>query len=341
MNHFIKNGIRYKDGDKVLSTIKNTFVFATLSITDSHYHLCHDNERFNGSRASNLKGHTYSWVFDPFYDNSDVKILQHIDESNRQPNIKITNYIYDQIDKGLSLVLFDRDIFKEYSILNFSPTTGFFRLSNESNRFVDIKIGRFLSKTISEAVKQNKKLYNTYTNSSIENLTNNLIKLQENKNIQIEYFTGKKILDGYKKSNHVSTQASLNESCMNDKPDDILELYTDNPNIVSMMVIKDFTKIIGRALVWNVNGKKIVDKQYVAFGWVNCIIDEEITKNGYEKWSSKYAQENPLSIKLNKDTYSKYPYLDTFKYLYDGTLYNKIQAKCKILNSTVGGYESR
>jgi hypothetical protein len=46
-----------------------------------------------------------------------------------------------------------------------------------------------------------------------------------------------------------------------ERPSDF-DIYTDNPEIVSMLVIKTYGKIAGRCLIWTTECGKSTDKRY-------------------------------------------------------------------------------
>ena len=141
---------------------------------------------------------------------------------------------------------------------------------------------------------------------------------------------------------------SLNASCMKyDNCQDFLQLYTSNPEICKMVVLYDNeyqNRILGRALLWEFNGNKIMDRIYT-------INDEDYqfyfkqwaTKNGFlfkseQNWFNvksferlgEKKQKLELVLKLSNVENLQYtPYMDTFKFLdYDGNLHN-VQPKNK------------
>lgn len=156
--------------------------------------------------------------------------------------------------------------------------------------------------------------------------------------------------DGY-------TRGSLGASCMkHDQCQKLFKLYTKNTDQVKMLVMLDENeKLIGRALLWNLESNKIMDRIYTK-------LDEDYsfhfkkwaTKNGYlykseQNWFNTLFFEN-LNIK-RKELYlefniginpKKYPYMDTFKFvnLESGRLYNYIpeNINVKTLTSSDGGY---
>lgn len=157
-----------------------------------------------------------------------------------------------------------------------------------------------------------------------------------------------KIVNGedIKKYYHADTyggsgSGSLGNSCMKyDHCQKFFGLYSDNNEIISMLVMLDNRGLLmGRALLWNFDSNKIMDRIYT-------IYDEEFSyhfkkwaiENGYmykheQKWNTTLQFEiggkkieKKFSVKLPHWDYDKYPYLDTFKFFdrKSGTLYNYI-----------------
>ena len=134
---------------------------------------------------------------------------------------------------------------------------------------------------------------------------------------------------------------SLNASCMKyDSCQNFLELYTSNPEICKMVVLYDNeyqNRILGRALLWEFNGNKIMDRIYT-------VNDEDYqfyfkqwaTKNGYlfkseQNWFNTKSferlgdkkQKLELKLDLKNKSFDYVPYMDTFKFMgYDDVLYN-------------------
>ena len=115
-------------------------------------------------------------------------------------------------------------------------------------------------------------------------------------------------------------------------------MYVDNPSVIKMLIMVDDNDLImGRALLWNIDDNKVMDRIYTTN-------DEEFQyhfkkwaiTNGYiykheQKWNNTLMFESngekiekQLQIKLNSFKYDKYPYLDTFKFFdrNSGVIYN-------------------
>lgn len=156
--------------------------------------------------------------------------------------------------------------------------------------------------------------------------------------------------DGY-------TKGSLGSSCMKHQHcQKLFKLYTKNTNQVKMLVMLDQNeKLIGRALLWDLESNKIMDRIYTIFDEDYAFhFKKWATKNGYlykseQNWFNTLFFEN-LKVK-KKELYlefnvgknpKKYPYMDTFKFvnLESGRLYNYIpeSISVKTLTSSDGGY---
>ena len=121
---------------------------------------------------------------------------------------------------------------------------------------------------------------------------------------------------------------TLFKSCMKGKDPNTFNLYTKNPDVISLLVRLDGGKVSTRALVWKLDGQGGVD-YFVDRIYSN---DDPLTKIvGIEKFieskfpGKKYAikqrDENWLGgvnikLKLENLDFTLYPYVDSFSYLY-------------------------
>lgn len=325
-------GKEYKSGDNIIFKIDGIIVRGKLYIkpNDSENWIdafvCHNNERFDGSYTPNKFDYKYSWSFtidlrdkDPF-DGSDVEIIcPDIDVADKE-NFKITKKLKLYLEtQELELVsaFFERGtIFKQYNKIEISDKTGYVKLTDTTkNRFVDIKFGRFLTSLFKEI----KNVYDIdlgFVNKDIEKFYNFFVAYQTNTCTEILELKGDEIIEGYKSENYLLPKSSLGGSCMTDKLDNI-KLYTLNPNIVSLLVIKTFGKIVGRCFIWNTSQGKVMDKQYTCFDWVNSKFETILKKNNYicQSTLEDYPNCKKIDIQLDNIDVDKYPYIDTFRFL--------------------------
>jgi hypothetical protein len=119
-----------------------------------------------------------------------------------------------------------------------------------------------------------------------------------------------------------------------------LSLYSENTDVVESVIIKKYSKIVGRAILWTLtDGRKLLDRTYTSSDWVDEKYDEIIKNNKY----LTYNTSDELRIQLKPGAIEKkVPYLDTF-YLYDndtGILsnYNYPTGKLYRFKNTDGTY---
>ena len=242
-------------------------------------------------------------------------------------------------------------IYPSYNLIRISDTKGLVKLiSSDTGRFVEIKIGRFI-KSLIKQIKVISNLDIKTTDRQLELISNNFLLFSNNDHIKVELLSGSSILDSYKSENYLFVKSTLGSSCMNNKDSSYFDIYVDNPEVVSVLTIKTYNKIVGRCLIWITDcGKKVMDKRYTCDDWVNVKFDEIRNTDGYINYDSI----EQTSIKLNKEglkdvRFENYPYLDTFRYLNreDNVLYNMLphnyrsnSSKIILLGRTDGEYNN-
>jgi len=214
------------------------------------------------------------------------------------------------------------------SIIQSSPYgEGADELWSSSRRF-HVKPGSFISKIFKKVSLEEVQKFSIL----FRNIQN---KIEYNFNV----VDGSKLSHYYHFNSYLSESGSLGCSCMKyDQCQDYLDLYTKNSDIIKMLVMTaDNGQLIGRALLWEFNGNKIMDRIYT--------IDDDTYQYQFKKWADNneylYKKEQKwnnglffesngktiykeLSVKLENTKFEYYPYLDTFRFLdtKTGTLYN-------------------
>ena len=342
----------YNSGDSIIATINDDIIFGKLYIRDDGIcYLCHNSMDYRGDVSQNLQGYEYSWRFnsiDTNYLTDGVDIISYCTNIIKKVDYTIDNKLQDFLKSqnlGHPTILLElEDIFSGYNFIEISNTKGMIKLNNTvTKRFVEMKIGRF----VNSLLKQVKEIHNynsSFNNREIENISNNFISFQNDDYIKIETLSGQAILEGYRTDNHIDRKSTLGGSCMNNK-ESFLNLYVENPESVSMIVIKTFGRIVGRCLLWNTTcGQKLMDKRYTYADWVNSKFDEIRESNNY----LNFDEQTKLTVKVNKGTRTntdEYPYIDTFRMFNteDDTLSNLISGNDNrqdfiVLSKTDGGY---
>jgi hypothetical protein len=269
--------------------------------------------------------------------------LKRVFESINNENFrKIINKIGTEIEsfpyKNLSLG-------KTNTTISITPSGKEINDNDYSKYRQDIKCGRIFSLILPEL-----------TGRDIEIMVNEYaaeIEYINNQYANFDIVDGDDIETYYNDDNYVDYErGTMHHSCMLNT--NYLDLYTQNPEVVRMLILKDDkdnTKIKGRALVWRLdNGKYFMDRVYTSNDKLtNLFIKYAIEKDWLFKENQSYGgsiidKDNnrigSVSVYLDGYEYDTYPYLDTLYYFKDGRLSNyKFDDECKILNSTNGECE--
>ena len=160
--------------------------------------------------------------------------------------------------------------------------------------------------------------------------------------LDFQVFEGDEIKKFYHYSSYCERNGgSLHASCMKyDNCQSFLDIYTKNPDNCKIVVLfdnDDATRIIGRAILWVVDGHKVMDRIYT--------INDEAYQFYFKQWASKHgyyfkSEQNwfntrqfemlgskkinlDLVLDLPNNKFDRVPYMDTFKFMdYEGKLYN-------------------
>jgi hypothetical protein len=227
-----------------------------------------------------------------------------------------------------------------------------------------IKIGKIV----------NKLLPGKFNDKQIEEFVNLFKSTIENTMVKFVVVEGHDIAKWYNEDNYKEKKGTLGSSCMRSMSSKVFNIYTKNPEVCKLLILKEEDKILGRALVWKLNTvsgstlgtasapEYFLDRQYtINDSDVNKFRDYATkqgwaykTNNNHHSFSNvtfngtDYRLNMTVQLKENSRNnydYNKYPYLDTFR-RYDpnsGILYNDDNRDGNeghyILESTSGGYE--
>ena len=189
------------------------------------------------------------------------------------------------------------------------------------------KPGSFINKLFKNIPAKEIEIFSTlYRN--ITNMPDFIFKIVE----------GEEIKKWYKHDSYTENSGSLGASCMKAPVcQDFLNIYTKNIDVVKMIIMVGRDQmLIGRALLWEQNGIKVMDRIYT-------ISDEEYQyhfkkwadENGFlykkeQRWNNTLHFESngetvisKISFQLKNHNFELYPYVDTFKFLdNNGVVYN-------------------
>jgi len=188
-----------------------------------------------------------------------------------------------------------------------------------SSRRFHMKPGGFISK-----------IFNNISAKDIETFSN-LYRAEARKpKFEFRIVDGEDIRYYYHYDRHASDYGSLGVSCMrHESCQRLFDLYVENTDKISLLAMfNEDGYIMGRALLWNFDGNKIMDRIY-------SINDEQLafyfkkwaTENGYyykaqQNWYNSIQfermgegkKEFKFDIKLDNFNFRYYPYMDTFKF---------------------------
>lgn len=217
----------------------------------------------------------------------------------------------------------------------------------------EIKIGRVVRALLKSANKD----FETKDIEVFVNKYKSTMDMINDKFFNFEIVNGNDIAYWYNYKNYYRRSGTLGSSCMSDVSDYYFDIYTQNTNQVSLVILKsenDKTKIVGRSLLWKLKDNKMfLDRIYTIEDSDVNLFREYAKKMGwYYKYynsstnnNSCYAPDGEIvhidiSLKLENYGMTNFPYLDTLKYFdsYDGTLTYKSGNGRWLLEDTGGDY---
>lgn len=186
------------------------------------------------------------------------------------------------------------------------------------------------------------KIFKNVNYTEFEKFTNSIKKCSALSQTYFSVTKGKDIIQWYDEDNYDKrTNGSLNSSCMKHKHClNYFDIYTQNPQTISLLILRDKVSgnLMGRSLLWDLDGEKIMDRIYTTNDSIyRSIFKEWAEREGYYYkleqnwntslwfvWQGKKVYKE-FQVKLNTDGIDLFPYLDTFKFfdLKDKILYNK------------------
>jgi len=173
---------------------------------------------------------------------------------------------------------------------------------------------------------------------------------------------GEDIRKYYSHEKYETDKGTLGSSCMRyNRCQEYLDIYVMNPEQCNLVVLMSDDKddsICGRAILWtDQDGKKIMDRIYTNRTQDEQLFKEFAKKNGfYYKRSQNMDEDEPFvspegevehlntKILLSVNRYNSFPYMDSFKFFYEGV--NSYLTNSKRygydyqLTDTEGGYDN-
>lgn len=194
---------------------------------------------------------------------------------------------------------------------------------------VALKAGRIINRILTKSgmeVYVTERDVTTFANIWQAHFTVPDFKIYKGEEIKSKYLYNSYYLDINK-----TEKGTLWKSCMRGpESQKTLDLYVNNPDIISLLVFEIEGKVAGRAILWNftdANGKqhKIMDRIYTYEDHGVPKFIQWAKDNGYHYKKQQRADDatlifndkeiNTMSIPLPNWEYKVYPYMDTFKYI--------------------------
>lgn len=156
-------------------------------------------------------------------------------------------------------------------------------------------------------------------------------------NKKFEIVKGDEILKWYLESNYSSQKSTLGNSCMKyPQRNHFMKLYAQNPDTISMCVVKEDDKISARCIIWTLeNGKTYLDRIYYTEDSLVSFITDNVVKLHSKDFYSYDIGNLPqdMVVNLKKVDFERYPYADVMRYVYQKLINGKIEGSGKISNS--------
>jgi len=222
--------------------------------------------------------------------------------------------------------------------LSFIPDTQFQRFISKGDREISLKTKSFAS--VGRAFRQLLTSFEIpFTDKEIEQFVNEYKSWWDNNysNKKFEIVKGEEILKWYLEENYTEEKSTLGNSCMRYATrNHFMKLYSDNPDTVSMCVVKEGDKISARALLWTLeSGEMLLDRIYYTEDNLSSFVQDNTNKLVNKKLYSHYTgnTKEKMIVNLKNVNYEKFPYADTMIYVYQKLVDGKIEGSGKISNS--------
>jgi len=192
-----------------------------------------------------------------------------------------------------------------------------------------MKVGKWIKAIISQKVLDRFNI----KDAALEKLSNTL-KAWCDDTLEISVVRGNDILTWYNENKHASSRGNLGSSCMRySNKNKFMQFYADQPE-VSMVILTKAGKIHARAILWDIGNFKLMDRMYTEETYMEANLVEWANENGYSHLSeqtygcSEYinpegGRYTPPKVNIQAvRTFEYMPYMDSFRYYKDGSIYN-------------------
>ncbi len=201
------------------------------------------------------------------------------------------------------------------------------------------KYGKVLKKVLTEQVPRFE-----YIDADLENLVNFL--KAEVSDGEFSIVKGDDIAYWYNGSRYADNTDTLSNSCMRHNIPECFDVYVKNPQLVQMVILVKGGKLLGRALLWDgVWMDRIYGTNATVEKFINYAKDNGLNRKYRQSYDDDVDWVNPggdrfterLTFSLNTE-HDHWPYMDTFKYMSEGTTSNDCNSSHEyVCNETGGG----
>lgn len=242
------------------------------------------------------------------------------------PDSKIANKLFDLVGLDIKTNYNSIELSDKNDEIAFIPDNQYQRFISagediKSKTKSKIKVGRMAK----QILKDNG--FTNFTDSDIEKFVNGFKSVWDRENGQgrvIELVKGEDIKKWYNEETYNSRGGTLGNSCMrHTTKSDYMNIYAYNPDKVSMIILTFHGKLIGRALVWQLdeernNNKVYLDRIYTEKDSDIGFIYDWFINNHENINVCTYKDGNGRDMKVYLDNvkFEEYPYADTMNYLY-------------------------
>ena len=246
---------------------------------------------------------------------------------------KCLNKLTDDTDQEIMIQKVDELVTENVSMLAMRENV--FEISFLPNGKVPVYRNRDLwskeNRQLGKPTRIIKKLIKAkYSDAEYENF-NNLLRACIEKNCAFEVVSKENIPHWYNYMNYHALTGTLETSCMRNVPADYFDIYQDH---AEMLVLKKHDRLIGRALVWTIDGMKYLDRVYYAQDhlyqkfidyamenqWAYRSFKGVLAEGDQVSWyvpGDDYKSSVTLDLRIQlKKCYGSWPYMDSLRYYY-------------------------
>ena len=218
---------------------------------------------------------------------------------------------------------------------------GILKRNISSIKPTELKIGKFATAMLTKSGIE-------FAPTEIEDFVTkykSIIKQRKDQFDNLKIVKGEDIRKSYLIDNYLNIKGTLGTSCMRkENCQKFLDIYVENEDKISLVVLQQEGKVAGRALLWTDDeGRKVMDRIYTSNTPDEQLFKDFAKANGffYKKsqdsndWtpfiSPAGEEEKFFTISLKPKDYNSYPYMDSMKFYSPG--------KGKITNNGTTSYD--